>query len=80
MVTKRSYLNCKGENNVISYEIRNGGHSWPGAQNTGVTRILLGNTNEDINAGEETWNFFKTKTLRTCNTHLEKPGIAPAKD
>ncbi len=66
-VVKKTYTNCKGENNVILYKIVNGGHTWPGANSTIVTQLLLGNTNEDMNAGAETWNFFKTRTLQTCN-------------
>lgn len=65
-VIKKTFTNCKGANNVILYEIINGGHSWPGGRSTVVTHALLGNTDEDINAGVETWNFFKTKTLQQC--------------
>jgi len=65
-VIKKSYTNCDGQDNVILYEIVNGGHSWPGGRSTVVTQTLLGNTNQDINAGAETWNFFKTKSLAIC--------------
>ncbi|MEP6513300.1 MAG: hypothetical protein ABJA79_05495 [Parafilimonas sp.] len=67
IVVKETYTNCNGDNNVILYKIINGGHTWPGSNSTIVTQLLLGNTNEDINAGVETWNFFKTRTLQNCN-------------
>lgn len=63
---KTTYKNCQGQNGVIVYKIINGGHTWPGADATIITGILLGRTNQDINAGAETWNFFKNKTLINC--------------
>jgi polyhydroxybutyrate depolymerase len=53
-VVKISWTNCSNNSSVIHYKIINGGHTWPGGFNQGH-----GNTNRDINANEEIWNFFK---------------------
>ena len=63
---KITYTNCAGQNNVIVYKIIDGGHTWPGADASIITGVLLGRTNQDINAGVEIWNFFKTKSLVNC--------------
>lgn len=60
-VIKKNYTDCKGETNVILYTIVDGGHSWPGGRSTRATQFLLGNTNEDINAGIETWKKFANR-------------------
>lgn len=66
-VSKKMYADCKGQNQVVLYTIKNGGHTWPGSKPGFAVNLLLGNTNQDINAGVESWNFFKTKTLKPCN-------------
>lgn len=73
---KISYTGCNGQDEVINFKIIDGGHTWPGADVTIVTGLLVGRTNQDINAGVETWNFFKTKTLINCNepTLKRQPG------
>lgn len=73
---KISYTNCSGQNDVIVYKIIDGGHTWPGADATIITGLLVGRTNQDINAGVETWNFFKTKTLNNCGGRALKNGEA----
>jgi len=63
-VQKISFTNCSDSADVILFKVINGGHTWPG----GDTNYLhipgydLGNTNFDINAGQEIWNFFKNTT------------------
>ena len=61
-VEKISYTNCSDNSNVVYYKVINGGHSWPGAGPAGYS---VGNTNQDINAGVEIWNFFKNYKLVT---------------
>ena len=41
-------LQCGSCNNVWFYKVEGGGHDWPGAWG-----------NQDINASEEIWKFFK---------------------
>ena len=58
-VEKYSYLNCADATDLVHYKIVGGGHQWPG------TDALLGGIgviNQDINASEEIWNFFSTKS------------------
>ena len=55
-VEKISYTNCTDNSIVIYYKVINGGHTWPGAGPTGYS---AGNTNQDLNASVEIWNFFK---------------------
>lgn len=53
-VTLTIYPPCEGSSEVRFYKILNGGHTWPGAA-PGV----FGNTNQDISANVEMWNFFQ---------------------
>ena len=46
-VTIEKHINGINNNEVWLYKITGGGHEWPGASG-----------NMDINAGEESWNFF----------------------
>jgi polyhydroxybutyrate depolymerase len=57
-VTVYYYGPCEDSTEVILYSIINGGHTWPGAS------IIIGITNQDINASNEIWNFFKKFTLQ----------------
>ncbi|MFB0554285.1 MAG: LamG-like jellyroll fold domain-containing protein [Phycisphaerae bacterium] len=61
-VEKISYTNCSDNCNVVYYKVINGGHTWPGA---GPPGYAAGNTNQDINASVEIWNFFKNYKLVT---------------
>ena len=49
-----------GENNteVVLYEIKGGGHTWPNGYQY-LSKILIGRTCKDINANEVIWDFFK---------------------
>ena len=54
------YQNCPANNEVLFYKITGGGHTWPG----GFIDIgSNGNTNRDISATDEIWNFFNRYTL-----------------
>lgn len=46
---------------VAFYKINNGGHTWPGAA------LNIGVTNQDFNASEEIWKFFKGETFTSIN-------------
>jgi polyhydroxybutyrate depolymerase len=60
-----NFTNCACNVNVKFYKLNNGGHTWPGVY-VASQATVLGNTNRDINASVELWNFFKSHTL--CNT------------
>jgi poly(3-hydroxybutyrate) depolymerase len=61
-------MNCSGQNEVLLYQINNGGHTWPGA-NTGIfSSLVLGPTNQDKNAGVCAWNFLEIKICQPVVT------------
>jgi polyhydroxybutyrate depolymerase len=67
-VERISYVNCPDENAVIFYKIIDGGHSWPSGTFSGP---WSGNTNKDINASVEIWNFFKKhKNVTSIETQV----------
>jgi polyhydroxybutyrate depolymerase len=49
-----------GENNteVVLYEIKDGGHTWPDGYQY-LPKLLIGRTCKDINANDVIWDFFK---------------------
>ena len=57
-VTKYEYPQCENNGWVRLFRINGGGHTWPGAKSIKLKRIV-GKTNEDINACEVIWDFFK---------------------
>jgi polyhydroxybutyrate depolymerase len=61
-VEKTTYTNCSDNSDVVYYKVINGGHTWPGAGSLGSA---FGNTNQDIDASVEIWNFFKNYKLVT---------------
>ena len=57
-VERSSYNPCAGNSEVVLMKVIDGGHTWPGSANSG-----FGNTNRDINASREIWEFFNRFTL-----------------
>jgi len=66
-VTLFNFTNCSCNANVSFYKINGGGHTWPGVEIPSY-EIIAGQTNEDIQASVELWNFFNAHTL--CNTFV----------
>jgi len=58
--TVTKYYNINGDCNsqVVLYKVNGGGHTWPGVPNF-VYELIAGQTNEDIHASTEIWQFFK---------------------
>lgn len=57
-IKERKYVNASNGNEVVSYVIANGGHTWPqGVESLPVS--LVGITSQDMNAIDVIWNFFK---------------------
>ncbi|MCW3126212.1 MAG: C-terminal target protein [Bacteroidetes bacterium] len=54
------YQHCANGNDILFYKIANGGHTWPGGF---VDIPAFGNTDRDITATNEIWNFFNRYTL-----------------
>ncbi|MBK6565334.1 MAG: T9SS type A sorting domain-containing protein [Saprospiraceae bacterium] len=65
-VEKYVYKDCDTDREVWLYKVLGGGHTWPGAI------ISIGVTNQDINANEEIWKFFKRFSLPKTNSISEQ--------
>lgn len=66
-VTLFEYIDCECDNQVRLYRVNGGGHTWPGVEIPSY-EIIAGETNEDIFASAEIWDFFKAHTLLDCST------------
>ena len=55
-VIRRSWRGPNG-NDVVVYEVNGGGHAVPQSWMS-LPALLVGTTNEDINAVNEIWHFF----------------------
>jgi polyhydroxybutyrate depolymerase len=56
---------CRGRNGIesIQYIFHGGGHTWPNAQYGALLRRIIGDSNQDVDAGKALWEFFKS-TIR----------------
>ncbi|MGA9672017.1 MAG: alpha/beta fold hydrolase [Terracidiphilus sp.] len=52
---------CKGDGGLPSVQIvfQGGGHSWPNLQYTALIQGFVGYSNQDVDAGQAMWSFFK---------------------
>ncbi len=66
-VTRVVYSSCSEDSEVWFYSIEGGGHTWPGGPPVPPGAEIFGNTNMDIDASSEIWNFF--------NRHMH-PGVS----
>lgn len=55
------YPGCRAGVAVALYEVRGGGHAWPGGWRY-LPEFLIGKTSRDIDASEAIWRFFATRT------------------
>ncbi|MAT40283.1 MAG: hypothetical protein CL946_11845 [Ectothiorhodospiraceae bacterium] len=69
-VTVLTYTDCECEATVVHYRINGGGHTWPGVEIPNY-ELIAGETNEDIQASEELWDFFSAHTLCTKVSSIE---------
>lgn len=72
-VERHSYLNCSSTSELIHLKVIGGGHQWPG------TDALLGGIgaiNQDIDASEEIWNFFSSKSC-DFSTVVDEESVSP---
>jgi len=58
IVYYHKYSNGENNSEVVLYEIKNGGHTWPDGYQY-LSKMLIGRTCKDINANEVIWDFFK---------------------
>lgn len=71
-----NFTNCDCNSDVKFYKLINGGHTWPGVYVASQASVL-GNTNRDINASVELWNFFNAHTLCNTTVDIEEQNIKP---
>jgi polyhydroxybutyrate depolymerase len=57
-VTRKYYGNGLKGTDVVLYEIKGGGHTWPGGIQY-KPEAVIGRTSRDIDASEVIWSFFK---------------------
>jgi polyhydroxybutyrate depolymerase len=60
-VQKSVYRQCAAGADVVLYEIKGGGHTWPGGYQY-FPEFLIGKTNRDLDASKAIWNFFRKYT------------------
>jgi polyhydroxybutyrate depolymerase len=60
-VTSRSYQGCHAP--VTLCTVEGAGHTWPGGDQY-LPRLLVGNTNRDVNASEMIWEFFAANPMK----------------
>ncbi len=77
-ITVFEYTDCGCNSDVKYYKIYGAGHTWPGVENESYEEIA-GETNEDINAGEELWNFFNKYELCLSGSTVEEKNAAGMK-
>jgi len=61
-ITRTTYNGCANGTQVVADVVYGGGHTWPQGNSTGG-EFLVGKESQDMNAGEEIWNFFKQFSL-----------------
>lgn len=66
------YSQCACQSEVLFYKLINGGHTWPGVFVPGQAAVL-GNTNRDIQASLELWQFFNAHPRCQTATGLSEP-------
>jgi polyhydroxybutyrate depolymerase len=69
-----AFEQCHCNSSVRFYKLINGGHTWPGVY-VPSQAALLGNTNRDIHASDELWDFFSP--LTRCSTPLSLHSTPP---
>lgn len=57
-VIRHAYAGC-GKADLVYYEVKGGGHTWPGGPQYLPVKIV-GRTCRDFNASEKIWEFFKS--------------------
>jgi polyhydroxybutyrate depolymerase len=75
-VTLFSFSNCSCNSDISFYRINGGGHTWPGVEIPSY-EIIAGQTNEDIQASVELWNFFNAHKICYNTVGIEEEVIHP---
>ena len=75
-VSKTVYSDCDSGLENWYYEVFAGGHTWPGA----FPLVVVGNTNLDINASEEIWDFFSMYSLPEPTVGIQSEQLSVQKN
>jgi len=59
---RREWTACRDGSAVVAYEIEGGGHTWPGGKQY-LSPLLVGKTNQDLDASELLWEFLRAHQL-----------------
>ncbi len=70
------YTDCDCGADVRHFRLNDAGHTWPGVELPQLEPVA-GETNEDINASSELWNFFSQHTL-DCPITSRAEAFAPS--
>jgi poly(3-hydroxybutyrate) depolymerase len=57
-----TYDGCQKGAQVVSYNVQDGGNTWPGGQQYQPEKDI-GKTSQDLNANDTIWRFLVTKKL-----------------
>ncbi len=63
VVTRHSFQGCTDGADIVLYQIKDGGHTWPGSPIAESFPARLGITNMDIDASRLIWEFFEAHPL-----------------
>ncbi len=62
-VTRVGYDGCRGGAAVVLYEVRGGGHTWPGSKFSEASAGVLGPTTTEIDGNTVIWEFLRDHHL-----------------
>ncbi|MDB6042775.1 MAG: hypothetical protein JWM63_1326 [Gammaproteobacteria bacterium] len=54
---------CAGKSEITLYEVRGGGHTWPGGE-AYLGQTIVGRVSHELNANETVWRFFSGRSLQ----------------
>jgi polyhydroxybutyrate depolymerase len=57
-IIRTTYSSCLQNTQVVVYVIHGGGHAWPGGVQY-LSRSVIGNTSENMDASQVIWLFFQ---------------------
>lgn len=58
-VSIRNFEGCRSGGDLKVYDIKGGGHTWPGGRQY-LGKRIIGHTSREINACDEIWEFFRS--------------------
>ncbi|HUO25163.1 MAG TPA: PHB depolymerase family esterase [Candidatus Aquilonibacter sp.] len=65
-----TYDNCQADAQVALYDVKDGGHTWPGGEQY-MSEKEVGKTSLALNANETIWSFFVTKKISNASSDAD---------